>query len=154
MDWFCWTLSADSLVAGVALSTVIGRRHIVPLAALFGICDAAGSRAGQALGSPFALAWLVPAVLLLCGALILLDQRDLAWRRRLGRAAYLLPPLMAIDNLVVPTQYPATAGCISGAMAALGFALGLQAMDRLQGHAPGARLPGVILIASGLLLAF
>jgi hypothetical protein len=154
MDWFCWTLSADSLVAGVALSAVTGRGHLVPLAVLFGISDTVASQAGQGLGSTVALAWLVPAVLLLCGAVILLGRQDLAWRRPLGRAAYLLPPLMAMDNLLVPTQYPITAGCISGMMAALGFALGLETMRRLHRHAPGPKLPGVILVGAGLLLAF
>jgi hypothetical protein len=69
------------------------------------------------------------------------------------RYAYLLPPLMAIDNLLVPTRSPIEAGCISSAMATLGFALGFGLLRRVDRRSPEPRLPGALLVTAGLLLA-
>jgi hypothetical protein len=149
-----WALSSDSLIVAGALSTVVPSRHIVPLIALFGICDAAGSMFGPLPGIQIAiLYWLAPVLLVVWGIAILRKPMSLAWRWRLLHCVYLLPPLMAIDNLLVPTQSPVEAGCISSAMAALGFAFGVGLLRRADRRTLEPRLPGALLITAGLLLA-
>jgi hypothetical protein len=153
MDSLFWALSSDSLIVGGALSTVVSPRHIVPLIALFGICDAAGSMLGSLVGIQISVSWLVPLLLVVWGTAILLNLPSLVWRSRLLRCAYLLPPLMAIDNLLVPTQSPIEAGCISSAMATLGFTLGFGLLRRVDRYSLEPRLPGALLVTAGLLLA-
>jgi putative Mn2+ efflux pump MntP len=154
MDALSWALSNDSLIVAGALSTAVPARHIVPLVALFGICDAAGSMLGPLPGIQIAiLYWLAPVLLVVWGIAILRNPMSLAGRSRLLHCVYLLPPLMAIDNLLVPTQSPVEAGCISSAMAALGFALGFGLLRRVERHALEPRLPGALLVTAGLLIA-
>src|SRR5947209_20507217 len=94
-----WT-SLDSLVAAFALSFIVARRHALPLALMFGLCDGLGS----ALGVSMPLAGALAAVLLIaCGAALLM--RHPIAQRFLDAPGwlYVLPPLLAIDNLITRT---------------------------------------------------
>src|SRR5258708_4273847 len=116
-----WT-SADSLIAAFALSFIVPGRHALPLALMFGVCDGLGS----VLGISVPLAGGLAAILLLaCGA-VLVVRHPIA--QRLLNAPgwlYVLPPLLAIDNVVsrLPDA-PALAALSSAIMAGLGLACG------------------------------
>jgi hypothetical protein len=65
-----------------------------------------------------------------------------------------MPPLFALDNLVLPTASPVLAGFLSGAMAAGGFVLGAVVLPRMA--PPAARqawAAGLAVIAMALQLA-
>lgn len=162
-----WALAGDSLIASAALSAVLpARRHAAPLIMSFGICDAAASPLGPRLGLQMpASGLLAPLFLALWGGLIMLNLRSIVAWCRSPRWAYLLPPLLAFDNLVTPAGgggAPIAAGLASGFMAALGFGLGFALFGRLGGtrrheYRPGHRLRhrlvGAPLALAGILLA-
>lgn len=157
-----WALAGDSLIASAALSAVLpARRHAAPLIMSFGICDAAASPLGPRLGLQMpASGLLAPLFLALWGGLIMLNLRSIVAWCRSPRWAYLLPPLLAFDNLVTPAGggAPIAAGLASGFMAALGFGLGFALFGRLggtrrHGHRPGHHLMGAPLALAGILLA-
>jgi hypothetical protein len=86
-------LSSDSLIVAIALSAVVTPRHLVPLIALFGICDAGASMIGSAVGVQMsALSLGVSIFLLLWGGLIMLNRPSIAHWYRSIFWAYLLPP--------------------------------------------------------------
>jgi dolichol kinase len=157
MDFTCWGLSVDSLIAAGAISSVVPPRHIVPLILLFGICDAVASVVGQSPSDgvviALALSWLAPVVVVACGVAFLVQRSGIAARLAPWRFSYLLPPLMAADNLLVPAQWPIEAGLISSAMAALGFASGFVLWRRVAGPTRQQRLSGALLVTAGLLMA-
>ena len=147
-----WT-SADSLIAAFALSFIVPRRHIVSLALMFGVCDGLGS----ALSVSMPLAGGLAAVLLMaCGA-ALLARHPIA--QRLLNAPgwlYVLPPLLAIDNVVSHApDVPVLAALSSAIMAGLGFACGGVVLNRWRAGLRDARpLAAACLIAAGSLLAW
>jgi hypothetical protein len=112
-------LSSDSLIVTVALSAGLPPLHMVQLTALFGIFDAGASMIGPAMGAQIAApSSIAPIFLVLWGGLIMLNMPSLAlWCRR-ALWAYLLPPLLAIDNLVVASEQPLAAGLASRARGA------------------------------------
>ena len=144
-------LSFDSLIVAVALAGWLPKRHILPLTVLFGLFDGCASAVGPALGVQIpAASLLAPLFLVIWGGAIALN---LPWKPLRPVWAYALPPLLAIDNLVVPTDSALAAGLVSGASAALGFAAGLL-LSRLGGPRLSApRWIGVSTIIAGLLLA-
>jgi hypothetical protein len=149
-------LSTDSFIAALALSMTVSRRHIVPLIALFALCDGLGSTIGPKLEIQLPLAGLLsPAFLLLWGGLMLLSFPVIENWRRSPAWAYVLPPLLAVDNMLLQASEPAAiAGLSSGLMAALGFACGAMALRALKGIVPvGRRIIGISLLAAGCLLS-
>jgi hypothetical protein len=160
-------LSLDSLIAAATLSAAVTPRHYAPLAFMFGVCDLAASSVAPVLSahvaaSSFALmldarllelASLVPW-LLLSGILVLCGSLSRARSQSLTAAAYLVPPLFALDNLIFPVANPVVAGVLSCAMAATGFVLGAAMLHRL---APPAARPmwaaGLTVVAIALQLA-
>jgi hypothetical protein len=148
-------LSIDSFIASLALSAAVSRRHIAPLIALFGLCDGLGTALGPALGIQLPLVGLLSSTfLLLWGALPLLSLPIAeSWTRTQGWA-FLLPPLLAIDNTLLPGSEPATFAALSSSlMAALGFACGTISWKTGSYVLPrGGRLAGVSLLAAGCLL--
>lgn len=149
-----WALSGDSLIVAIALSAQVPPRHIIPLILLFGICDAAASAIGPSLGfQPQVPSLLVPMFLLLWGGLIMFNRPLIALCCRSVPWAYMLPPLLAVDNLVGPSNTPTAAGVVSSAAAALGFALGFAMLRGLGSRPLRHRIIGASLAAAGLLLA-
>jgi hypothetical protein len=146
-------LSSDSLVVAIALSAVVTPRDMAPLIALFGICDADASMLAPAIGvQMMAPGLLTPIFLMLWGGLIMLNLPSIALWCRSACCAYLLVPLLAIDNLVVASGAAVAAGLVSSAMAAVGFGLGF-ALSRSSGwRAPKHRWVGASLATAGLLL--
>jgi hypothetical protein len=148
-------LSIDSFVVALALWAAVSRRHIAALIVLLGLCDGLGAAIGPALGIQLPLAgWLAPAFLLLWGALMLLSfPVAQSWSRSQGWA-YLLPPLLAIDNMLVPgSEPPVLAALSSTLMAVLGFACGAVAWRGRDCVFPaGGRSAGISLLATGCLL--
>lgn len=147
-----WT-SADSLIAAFALAFVIRRRHALPLALMFGLCDGLGSALGVSLPAAGGLAAIQ---LMACGAALLVC-RPIA--QRLLKAPgwlYVLPPLLAIDNVMSRTSdAPALAVLSSAIMAGLGFGCGAVVLSWWREDLRDARpLAAVCLIASGSLLAW
>jgi hypothetical protein len=146
-----WT-SADSLIAAFALSFVAPRRLVLPLIAMFGICDALGT----ALGVGVPVADGVAALLLAsCGGLLIL-QLPFA-DRLLQRPGWVcvLPPLLAIDNLVArAADHVGLVALSSSVMAGLGFACGALVTGSWNAG-PGARrtFAGACLLAAGSILA-
>jgi hypothetical protein len=146
-------LSNDSLIVAVALSAVLARQHIIPLIALFRICDAGASIIGPAMGVQMpAASLLAPIYLVLWGGLIMLNLPSVVLWRRSVFWAYLLPPLLAIDNLVAPSGAPVAAGFASSGMAAVGFGLGFALLRRSGSGPPKHRWKGAALAAAGFLL--
>lgn len=139
-----WT-SADSLIVAFALAFAMPRWHALPLALMFGLCDGLGS----VLGLSLPLAGGLGAILLMaCGA-----------AQRLLKAPgwlYVLPPLLAIDNVMSRTSdAPALAALSSAIMAGLGFACGAIALSWWREDLRDARpLAAACLIAAGSLLAW
>ena len=144
-------LSFDSLIVAIALATWLPKRHILPLAVLFGLFDGCASAVGPALGVQIpAASLLAPLFLVIWGGAIALN---LPWKPLRGIWAYALPPLLALDNLVVPANSALAAGLTSSAGAALGFAVGFL-LSRGGGSKPLApRWIGASTIIAGLLLA-
>jgi hypothetical protein len=104
---------------------------------------------GAQIAAPSSIA---PIFLVLWGGLIMLNLPPLAlWCRR-ALWAYLLPPLLAIDYLVVASEQPLAAGLASSGMAALGFALGLALLRGSGTRAAAQWRIGAPLVAAGLLL--
>ncbi len=147
-----WT-SVDSLIAAFALSFVVPGRHALPLALMFGLCDGLGS----ALGVRLPLADGLAAMLLMaCGAALFVG---LPIAQRLLTAPgwlYVLPPLLAIDNVVSRTSdAPAFAALSSAIMAGLGFASGMVVLAKwCAGSRDAQPLAAACLIAAGSLLAW
>jgi hypothetical protein len=160
-------LSLDSLIATAALSAAVKPRHYAPLALMFGLCDLVASRVAPALSAHLAASSLAPALdssvlgpvslvpwLLLSGILILSGYVGRARSPGFSAAAYFMPPLFALDNLVLPTASPVLAGLLSGAMAAAGFVLGTVVLQRMA--PPAARqvcAAGLAVIGMALQLA-
>ncbi|MET4389334.1 hypothetical protein ABIB73_005105 [Bradyrhizobium sp. F1.4.3] len=147
-----WT-SADSLIAAFALSFIVPRRHVLPLALMFGVCDGLGS----ALGVSVPLAGGLAAILLMaCGAALIV--RHPVAQRLLDAPAllYVLPPLLAIDNVVSRTpDAPGLAALSSAIMAGLGFACGAAVLSRWRTGLRDARpRAAACLIAAGSVLAW
>jgi hypothetical protein len=156
MQLLSLALSTDSLIAAIALAGATRERHIAPLVILFGVCDGLASYVAPSIGDAIVTSGVIaPVFLILWGALVMLNAP--AFRGLCGSAswAYLLPPLLAVDNLVVPQANWVSAGVTSGAMVAVGFAVGGMAW-----RAPAlARLPrrwigAPLAIAGSLLLSF
>lgn len=160
-------LSLDSLIATAALSGAVRPRQYAPLALMFGACDLAASGVAPVLSAHLAASGLAPVLdawvlelvslvpwLLLSGLLILSASATRARSPSPSAFAYLMPPLFALDNLVVPSASPVLAGLLSCAMAAAGFALGSAVLHRL---CPPAARPvwaaGPAVIAMALQLA-
>jgi hypothetical protein len=146
-----WT-SADSLIAAFALSFILPGRRALPLALTFGLCDGLGS----ALGVSLPLAGGLAAMLLLaCGAALLVG---LPIAQRLLTAPgwlYVLPPLLAIDNVVSHvSDAPALAALSSAIMAGLGFACAAALSWWRAGLRDARPLAAACLIAAGSLLAW
>jgi hypothetical protein len=153
MSLSSFALSADSLIVAISLSGVVRVRHVAPLVALFGISDAGATAIGPTLAAQIPGSSLLGAIfLVLWGGLILLNLPTAARWAQSPCWAYLLPPLLSIDNLIVPSTAPA-AGLASGAMAALGFALGFALLPRSVPIMPKNWWIGATLAAAGLLLA-
>lgn len=147
-----WT-SADSLMAAFALAFIVPQRHFLPLALMFGLCDGLGS----ALGVSLPLAGGLAAVLLMaCGAALLMHQRIAQRLLKAPGWLYVLPPLLAIDNVVSRTgDAPALVALSSAIMAGLGFACGAIVLTRWRAGLRDARpLAAACLIAAGSLLAW
>jgi hypothetical protein len=147
-----WT-SADSLIAAFALSFILPGRRALPLALMFGLCDGLGSALGVSL--PLAGGLAAP-LLMACGAALLVG---LPIAQRLLTAPgwlYVLPPLLAIDNVVSHvSDAPALAALSSAIMAGLGFACGAVALSWWRAGLRDARpLAAACLIAAGSLLAW
>ncbi|MBR1092116.1 hypothetical protein JQ621_32110 [Bradyrhizobium manausense] len=147
-----WT-SADSLIVAFALSFVVPARHALPLAVMFGLCDGLGS----ALGVSLPLAGGLAAMLLLACGVALLAGLPVA--RSLSRAPgwlYVLPPLLAIDNVAMRSaDAPHLAALSSAIMAGLGFACGAAVLNRWRaGLRDARRLAAALLVAAGGLLAW
>jgi hypothetical protein len=147
-----WT-STDSFIAAFALSFILPGRHALPLALMFGLCDGLGS----ALGVSLPLADGLAAMLLMaCGAALLVG---LPIAQRLLNAPgwlYVLPPLLAIDNVVSHvSDAPALAALSSAIMAGLGFACGAAVSSGWRAGLRDVRpLAAACLIAAGSLLAY
>ncbi|WP_234683255.1 hypothetical protein [Bradyrhizobium monzae] len=146
-----WT-SADSLIAAFALSFVVPGRHALSLVLIFGLCDGLGS----ALGVSLPLAGGLAAMLLMASGAALLVGLPIA--RRLLTAPgwlYVLPPLLAIDDVVSHlSDAPALAALSSAIMAGLGFACGTVVLSwRRAGLRDARPLAAACLIAAGGLLA-
>jgi hypothetical protein len=147
-----WT-SADSLIAAFALSFIVPVRHALPLALMFGLCDGLGS----ALGVGVPLTGGLAAILLMACGVTLLMRQPIA--QRLTNAPgwlYVLPMLLAIDNVVsrVPDA-PALAALSSAIMAGLGFAGGTVVLSWWRAGSRDARpLAAACLIGAGSLLAW
>lgn len=147
-----WT-STDSFIAAFAVSFILPGRHALPLALMFGLCDGLGS----ALGVSLPLADGLAAMLLMaCGAALLVG---LPIAQRLLNAPgwlYVLPPLLAIDNVVSHvSDAPALAALSSAIMAGLGFACGAVVLSWWRAGLRDARpLAAVCLITAGSLLAW
>lgn len=147
-----WT-STDSLIAAFALSFILPGRHALPLTLMFGLCDGLGSALGVSLPGVGGLA----AMLLMASGAALLVGLPIA--QRLLKAPgwlYVLPPLLAIDNVVSRTSdAPALAALSSAIMAGLGFACGAIALSWWRGGLRDARpLAAACLIAAGSLLVW
>jgi hypothetical protein len=144
-------LSFDSLIVAIALAGWLPKRHVLPLTVLFGLFDGGASAIGPTLGIQISAASLLaPSFLVVWGGAIAVN---LPWKPRRAVWAYALPPLLALDNLVVPTNSALAAGLTSSTGAALGFAVGLL-LSRVGGSqllAP--RWIGASMIIAGLLLA-
>jgi hypothetical protein len=145
-------LSSDSLIVAIALSTVLTPRHMAPLVILFGICDAGASMISPAIAVQMPMPSLAPIFLLLWGGLVIVNLPSVAHRCRSVFWAYLLPPLLSIDNLVVPSDAPVAAGLVSSAMAAVGFGVGIALLCSCRPRAPRDRWVGAALAGAGLLL--
>jgi hypothetical protein len=147
-----WT-SADSLIAAFALSFVVPRWHALPLALMFGLCDGLGSALGVSV--PFASG--LAAILLMSWGAVLAMRLPIA--QRLARTpgwVYMLPPLLAIDNVVSGAPDAASLAALSSAiMAGLGFASGAALLNwRSRNLADVRPLAGACLLAAGSFLAF
>jgi len=146
-------LSIDSLIVSAALSAAVPRRHAVPLIALFGICDVLGSMLHPALAPALAGAGFSAAIFLVAwGSLLIAGFPAIARWCRSPVLAYLLPPLMAIDNALVPGASPVLDGITSSVMAALGFAVGWLLLARLASRQASSRWRGALLTIAGFLL--
>jgi hypothetical protein len=147
-----WT-SADSLIVAFGLAFIVPQRHVLPLTLMFGVCDGLGS----ALGVSVPLAGGLAAVLLMAGGAALLMRRPIA-QRLFGAPGwlYVLPPLLAIDNVVSRTSdAPALAALSSAIMAGLGFACGTIVLNWWRAGSREAQpLAAAYLIAAGSLLAW
>ena len=145
-------LSIDKFIVAFSLPAAVSRRHILPLIVPFGLCDGLGTALGPVLGILLPVAApLSPTFLMLRGALMLLSfPLARSWARVQGWA-YLLPPLLAIDNMLVPGSQPARFAALSSSlMAALGFACGAIAWRRGDKLFPAAgRLAGISLPTAG-----
>ncbi|MET4424902.1 hypothetical protein AB7645_17325 [Bradyrhizobium sp. 956_D2_N1_5] len=150
--YLLWT-SADSLIVAFALAFIVPQWHVLSLILMFGACDALGS----ALGVTMPVAGGLAAILLIaCGASLVV--RHPITQRLLNAPGwlYVLPPLLAIDNLVSRSpDAPAVAALSSAMMAGLGFACGAVVS---RGWRAGLRdvrpLAAACLIAAGSLLAY
>ena len=145
-----WT-SADSLIAAFALSFILRGWHALPLALMFGLCDGLGS----ALGVSLPLAGGLAAMLLMAWGAALLVGLPIAQRLLTTSGwLYVLPPLLAIDNVVSRTSdAPAFAALSSAIMAGLGFACGAVVLSWWRAGLRDARpLAAACLIAAGSLL--
>jgi hypothetical protein len=144
--------ACDSLIVLAALAAVVSPRRAPALIVLFTLCDAAGSFLGQRFAIPTAAVVTAPAFLALWGAVLCAGLPAIAAPCRSPAWAYLLPPLLAIDNLVLPGADPVAAGLASGVMSALGFALGAVLVDRLDPQDHAQQLRGLPLVIASLLL--
>ncbi|QPF92633.1 hypothetical protein [Bradyrhizobium commune] len=144
-----WT-SVDSLIAAFALSFIVPRRHALPLALMFGLCDGFGS----ALGISVPLAGGFAAFVLMASGGALLVRHPIA-RRVLNAPGwlYVLPPLLAIDNVVSHTSDPPALAALSSAiMAGLGFTCGAVVQNWWRAGLRDTRpLAAACLTAAGLL---
>jgi hypothetical protein len=149
-------LSTDSFIVSLAFSTGVSRRHILPLIAMFALWDGFGSAIGPALGIQLPLAGLLsPIFLMLWGGLMILSFSVVENWPQSPVWAYLLPPLLAVDNMLLPGSEPAAiAGLSSGVMAGLGFACGAMTLSRRRTVLPvGRQFIGISLLVAGCLLA-
>jgi hypothetical protein len=96
---------------------------------------------------------LAPICLAVWGGLIILNLPSIALWSRSVLWAYLLPPLLAIDNLVVTTDPPVAGGLLSSGMAAVGFGCGFAILRTSGSRVPNDPWIGVPIAAAGLLLA-
>jgi len=152
MDVSPWLLSVDSFIAAMALSAILSPRYVVPMIALFGVCDGVASLLAPSVGVLVAPSCLAPAFLIAGGAASLLNQQWIARSPRFG-IAYLTPVLMATDNLFAATRSPLYAGITSALMATIGVAAGLLLLRAARRCALRPRLPGALLISAGVILA-
>jgi hypothetical protein len=150
MDFTPWTLAGDSLIAAAALAPMLRRQHVLPLIGAFGACDAIATMLDVQLP---AVRWFGPAFLVLWGLLITFNAYWLRDRLRSPIWAYLLPPLLALDNLIVPGPSPLIAGLYSSLAAAFGFTIGYAVLSALGTRVPKQRWLGAPLSIAGLLLA-
>ncbi|HKN98193.1 MAG TPA: hypothetical protein VJX10_13825 [Pseudonocardiaceae bacterium] len=166
-------LGVDSLIAGVAISPMLSRRMLVPLALLFGVGDAAGFLVGTALHWSISAslgAVLQTSILVALGAYwiataVLSKQAALAS----GWGGWLLPLALTIDNITfgLVDGVPAHASVWSSAgeqalssvlMAGIGLAVGIgvtAAVPALRHRTALAKgISGAAVIAAaGILLA-
>jgi hypothetical protein len=143
-------LSFDSFIAASALSAWLPRRHMLTLVLLFGLFDAAGSFAAPGWALTLAHVSLVaPGLFLFWGAAVMLGVMSPPLQERSVWWVYALPPLLAIDNLILPGGPAFAAGISSSIAAAIGFCAGSLVLRRL----PDPRWGGGAAVAAGLLLA-
>lgn len=147
-----WT-SADSLTVAFALAFVVPGRHALPLALMFGVCDGLGSALGVGLPPAGGLA---ATLMLACGTALLVGMPVAQRLLRAPNWLYVLPPLLAIDNVAAHTRdAPLLAALSSAIMAGLGFACGTVVLNWLRPGLRDARpLAAASLIAAGSLLAW
>lgn len=162
-------LGIDSFVVCLALGTVRSLAHARrPLAATFGVCDAMATWLGAVIGLATAarFAWLADwAGTLLIFAyglfvlLLALRESDPGAARH-PRIAFLLAPVLSLDNLVYGLHLkPSGAvfldgaffGVASGVLALAGLRLGNLLAARQRRYS--ARFSGAMLIAASLALA-
>jgi hypothetical protein len=142
-------LSADSLIVAFAVSGLLSAPNKVALVALFGLCDACASCIGLWLGVAVPAPGLMQSALLVVwGGAIALNMPIVGEIRGSLIWPYVLLPLMAIDNLVIPNAAPISSGLASSTMAALGFALGSVLLRR-----PSERRAEVRWVAGALVIA-
>jgi hypothetical protein len=118
-------LSTDSLIVATALAGVVPPRHMIALSFIFGLFDGLASLVGPMLHVQIPGFGLLPSILLILWVVLIvlnapaigLLSGSLGW-------AYALPPIVALDNLVVPDSDWALAGLVSAGMALVGFAAG------------------------------
>jgi hypothetical protein len=145
-------MSTDSLIVASVLSLHVPSRDRAPLVVLFGACDGAASMIAASIGgAPAGSSVCAPIALMAWGILIILNLRSIGACCKSPLWAYAFPPLLALDNLLLPGESPVVSGLVSSALAAIGMVLG--AMVRVQ-KAPivGPRWVGVPMLVAGLLL--
>jgi putative Mn2+ efflux pump MntP len=147
--WCALALALDGFFVCAALGLIWGSRGDLRLALAFGACDAAASASRLLLGAaaryaPAFATFRMLALLILAGyaagALLSRARRSAEVGGSGGRAAFLLPIIMSLDNLVMGTPAAAVSvpaclvvtAAVSASMAFAGLAVGRIIQSRLR----------------------